>query len=136
MFQSTPDNYAGRIDFPQGGEDAFRGRFNPLPTIMPGESRQPGGHCCLVLVSIHSRQLCRENHSEHLLCRRIQQVSIHSRQLCRENHQSMYLNAMIACVSIHSRQLCRENPGHPDTTYTVTMFQSTPDNYAGRISPL
>ena len=62
MFQSTPGNYAGRITLPGIPAGRFFKGFNPLPAIMPGESR-----ICIEtpvesgLVSIHSRQLCREN---------------------------------------------------------------------------
>ena len=60
-------------------------RFNPLPAIMPGESREDLQPLLQPEVSIHSRQLCRENLNTRNLNIQPLVVSIHSRQLCREN---------------------------------------------------
>ena len=60
MFQSTPGNYAGRIQMARPDDQVHR-RFNPLPAIMPGESLPDEYLSIDIFVSIHSRQLCREN---------------------------------------------------------------------------
>ena len=157
-FQSTPGNYAGRIlcenllcklvagvsihsrqlcrENPASAASRISivKCFNPLPAIMPGESRLAAGlldnsrH-----VSIHSRQLCRENRCNPALKTAVSSVSIHSRQLCRENRFSHAATYLGLPVSIHSRQLCRENHIAQRLSSAFVKFQSTPGNYAGRI---
>ena len=108
--------------------------FNPLPAIMPGESGDQLHKSPYTLtVSIHSRQLCRENRGR-AAGRRLGRRSfnplpaIMPGESCRNEH-GMYaagrFNPLPAIMPGESLSQCH--------TSQAIAFQSTPGNYAGRI---
>ena len=54
VFQSTPDINAGRLANPEFFDDDT-GRFNPRPTLMPGDSKEIALAELGIAVSIHAR---------------------------------------------------------------------------------
>ena len=54
-FQSTPDREAGRCVIEGEGTAVPARRFNPRPTVRPGDADAAMGRRCHMVVSIHAR---------------------------------------------------------------------------------
>ena len=130
MFQSTPGFYAGRYAR-RGHWTALHSSFNPLPAFMPGDTVAAPEFGFQLLVSIHSRLLCRE-----ILAAAVHAFSAVAFQSTPGFYAGRYLGGgfggLVGTVSIHSRLLCREIQAYGATRALHHGFQSTPGFYAGR----
>ena len=110
LFQSTPDQLVGRLR--RSGHVAQPpSRFNPRPTNWSGDS------------------------ATRRRCGPVTSVSIHARPIGRAINQPRAIVVIAIPVSIHARPIGRAINWTCRSGAMIALFQSTPDQLVGRLTP-